>query len=71
MLPLKWKMEAQAIFLNLFTVCSSCKWKIIICPFVDKEIKGSYLFANGINGLNRLNGLNGLNGLNVHAHLCK
>ncbi len=61
---IKRKTEAQLIFLNPFTVCSSCIQKFISCPFVDEETKGSYPFANGLNGLNRLNGLNGL------AHLC-
>ncbi len=55
----KWKTEAQVIFLNLFTVCSSCKRKFVVRPFVNK--------ANRLNGLIRLNRLNGLNGL---AHLC-
>ncbi len=55
---IKWKTEAQVIFLNLFTVCSSCKWKLDVCPLVDEETGRSYPFANG---LNRLNGL---------AHLC-
>jgi hypothetical protein len=45
------KTEGQAIFLNRFTVCSSCKRKIIVCPFVYKGTNGSYLFANGQNGL--------------------
>jgi hypothetical protein len=54
----KWKAEAQAIFLNPFTVCSSCKRIFVVCPFVDEETNWSYLFTN------RLNGLNGL------AHLC-
>jgi hypothetical protein len=27
----KRKMEAQAIFLNPFTACSSCKWKLSVC----------------------------------------
>ncbi len=31
--------EAKAIFFNSFTVCSSCKWKFVVCPFVDKETK--------------------------------
>jgi hypothetical protein len=50
----KRKMEAQAIFLNPFTVCSSCNWKFVICPFVDKEINGSYPFSNRLNGLSHL-----------------
>jgi hypothetical protein len=40
----KRKKESQAIFLNQFTVCSPCKWKSIICPFVDQ---GSYLLSTG------------------------
>jgi hypothetical protein len=49
---LKWKpkTKAQAIFLNPFTVCSSCKRKFVVCPFVDKEPKESYPFANSLNG---------------------
>ncbi len=37
---IKWKekkIEAQAIFLNLFTVCSSCKRKFVVCLFVMKK----------------------------------
>jgi demethoxyubiquinone hydroxylase (CLK1/Coq7/Cat5 family) len=40
------KMEAQAIFQNQFTVCSSCKQKLVVRPFVDEETNGSYPFAN-------------------------
>jgi hypothetical protein len=47
-------MEAKAIFLNLFTVCSSCKRNFAFCPFVYKETNGSYQFSNRLNGLNRL-----------------
>jgi hypothetical protein len=54
----KRKAEAQVIFLNPFTVCSSCKWKFVVCPLVYEETNGSYLFAKGLNGLNGL------------AHLC-
>jgi hypothetical protein len=61
------KTEAQVIFLNPFTVCSSLKLKFFVCPFVDEETNGSYPFANGLNGLSGLNGLNRLTGL---AHLC-
>jgi hypothetical protein len=50
----KRKTEAQAIFLNPFTFCSSCKQKFVICPFVNEETNRSYPFAHG---LNRLNGL--------------
>jgi hypothetical protein len=56
------KTEAKAIFLNPFTVCSSCKQKPIFCLFADEETNRSDPLANG---LNRLNGLIGL------AHLCK
>ncbi len=56
----KWKTEAQVIFLNLLTICSLCKRKFVVCPFVYKEINGSYPFAYGLNGLNRLIGINGL-----------
>ncbi len=39
-------MEAQAIFLNPFAVCSSCKGKFVICPLVSEETDGSYPLAN-------------------------
>jgi hypothetical protein len=42
----KRKMEAQVIFLYLFTICSLCKWKFIVCPLVDEETNKSYLHAN-------------------------
>ncbi len=45
---------SPVIFLNPFTICSSCKWKFVVCPFVDKETNGSYLFANGLKALNGL-----------------
>jgi hypothetical protein len=35
-------------------ICSSCKWKFFVYPFVDEETNGSYPFANG---MNRINGL--------------
>jgi hypothetical protein len=54
----KQKTEAQKFFLGLFTVCSSYKGKIVICPFVDKETTRSYRLVNRLNGLNEL------------AHLC-
>jgi hypothetical protein len=44
-------MKAQSIF----AVCSSFKWKFVVCPFVDKETNGSYPFANGLNRLASLN----------------
>jgi hypothetical protein len=46
--------NAQAIFLNPFTVCSSCKWNFIVCPFVEEETNGCYPFAKGLNGLSGL-----------------
>jgi hypothetical protein len=50
----KQNKEAQKIFLNPFTVCSSSKKKFVICPFVDVETNGRYPFENGINGLAQL-----------------
>jgi hypothetical protein len=35
------KMVAQVIFLNSFTICSLCKRKFVVYPFVDKETNGS------------------------------
>jgi hypothetical protein len=32
---IKRKTETHEIFLNPFTVCSSCKRKFVVCPFVD------------------------------------
>jgi hypothetical protein len=52
MLP--FQTEAQAIFVNAFTVFSSCKRKFVVCPFVNKETNGNYP-SNGLNG---------------YAHLC-
>jgi hypothetical protein len=34
---IKRKTEAQVISLNLFTICSSCKRKSVVCPFVNEE----------------------------------
>jgi hypothetical protein len=31
----KRRMDVQPIFLNLFTVCSSCRHKFVICLFID------------------------------------
>jgi hypothetical protein len=45
----KQKTEAQAIFLNPFSVCSLCKRKFVVCPFVYEETNGNYPFANGLN----------------------
>ncbi len=49
----KQKNRSPVIFLNPFTVCSSCRRKFVVCPFVYEERNGSL-------HLNRLNGLNGL-----------
>jgi hypothetical protein len=54
------------IFLNPFTICSSCKWKFVVCLSVDKETNGNYPSSNRLNelkGLNELNGLTELDGL--------
>ncbi len=45
----KWKAEAQTIFLDQFTVYSSCQQKFVICLFVDEETNGLYPFANSLN----------------------
>ncbi len=50
----KRKTEVQAIFLNPFTMCSSCKWKFVICPFANEEKNRSYPFASRLNGLPHL-----------------
>jgi hypothetical protein len=50
----KWKTEAQMIFLNHFTICSSCKQKFVVCPFVDEQASESYPFANELNELAHL-----------------
>jgi hypothetical protein len=50
----KCKMEARAIFINPFIVCSSCKRKFAVCLFAGEEINGCFLLANGLNGLNGL-----------------
>ncbi len=34
------KKEVHAIFLNLFSICSSCKRKSIVCPLIDEETNG-------------------------------
>ncbi len=41
-------------FLYPFTICSSCKRKFVVYPFVDKEANGRYSFANRLNGLAHL-----------------
>ncbi len=67
----KRKAEAQVIFISPFTVCSSCKWKYVVCPFIYEETNASYPFANGLNGLNRPGGLVHLWQLHtVYACIC-
>ncbi len=39
----------MAIFLNPFTICSSCKRKFVVRLFVYEETNGSYPFENGLN----------------------
>jgi hypothetical protein len=50
---IKWKRKNQVIFLNPFTVCSSCKRKFVVCPLVE-ETNGSCSFTNGLNRLAHL-----------------
>ncbi len=38
----KQKMEAPAIFLKPFPICSSWKQKFVVCSCVDEEKNGSY-----------------------------
>jgi hypothetical protein len=52
-------------FLNPFTVCSLCKQKFDVCPFVDEETSGSYLFANRLKGLSRLSPSVGISGTSL------
>ncbi len=55
----KRKTEPQAIFLNPFTVCSSCKQKFVVCQFVYDKTNRTYRYPF-TNGLNDLNGLSHL-----------
>ncbi len=48
------KRKHRPIFLIPFTICSSCKRKFVVFPFVYAETNASYLFANELNGQNRL-----------------
>jgi hypothetical protein len=50
----KRKKEVQAIFLNLLTVCSSCKRKFAVCAFADKETNVSSRLQNGLYDLSGL-----------------
>jgi hypothetical protein len=51
---IKQKTETQPIFLNQFTVCSSCKGKFVVCPIFYEEINGSNPCGNGLSGLAHL-----------------
>ncbi len=51
---IKRKTEALVIFLHPFTICSSCKRKFVVCPFVDEEANKSYLLASRLNRLAHL-----------------
>jgi hypothetical protein len=51
---IKRKTEGQAIFLYQSSVGSSCKWKFVICPFVDEETNGSYPFSVRLTALTDL-----------------
>ncbi len=48
------EIEAQAIFLNPFTVCLHANWSLSFVRFLRRNTNGSYPFANGLNGLNGL-----------------
>ncbi len=45
------KMEGQAIFLNLFSVCLLYKQKFVVWLFNDIETDRSYPLTNGLNRL--------------------
>jgi hypothetical protein len=47
----KRKTEAREISSNPFTVCSSCKQKFVVNPFVYKETNGSYPLQTDKTGL--------------------
>jgi hypothetical protein len=51
---LLFQTEIQVIYLNPFIICSLCKRKFVVGPFVDEETKGSYPFSNGLNELSHL-----------------
>jgi hypothetical protein len=51
---LKWKTEAQAIFLNPFTVWSSQKRKFVVCPLVYEETNKVIPFQTGLTVLTDL-----------------
>ncbi len=50
MLPFQTETGSPGDFLNPFPVCSSCKRKFVVCPFVYEEQTG----ADGLNGLAHL-----------------
>jgi hypothetical protein len=45
------KQRPWAIFLNPFTICLSCKRKLVVCQFADEKTNRSYPWANGLNRL--------------------
>ncbi len=57
MLLFQKKMEAQAIFLNPFTICSLCKCNFVFSLLIDEETNRSYPFANKLNGPNGVSNL--------------
>jgi hypothetical protein len=52
--PFQTENESRVISLNPFTVSSSEKRKLVVCPIADKEANGRNQFANELNGLNGL-----------------
>ncbi len=40
MLPFQTENGSPGNFLNPFPICSSCKWKFVVCPFVYEEQTG-------------------------------
>ncbi len=57
MLPIQMENGSPGDFFNPFTICSTCKQKFFIWPFIYEEPNGIYPFPSRLNGLNRLNGL--------------
>jgi hypothetical protein len=51
------KRKPRLFSFHPFTVCSLCKQKFVVYPFVYEETNGSYPFSKRLNGLNRLNRL--------------
>jgi hypothetical protein len=57
MLPFQTENGSPGNFLNQFIICSLCKRKFVVFPFVDEETNRHYPSANGLNGQNRLDHL--------------